>query len=230
MKRAWWMYTAAGVVIAAGAFSFLPAAAASAKERSPGPPSAVLAVSTAGVRGVSVVWKAPTSVGSSPILYYLATTRNGKYVCTASVSGTNSCRIPGPIGRVHYAIQVRAMTAAGPGLPKTVLSFVARPSGTTPSSGTTQTAPSGTTPYTPAQREAAAALGNYLKALEAAKTSATDPPPTSQLPFTGIDVETLLLVGLSLVIAGLLLISTADKRRRTLRRIAILVHPGWIRS
>lgn len=48
----------------------------------------------------------------------------------------------------------------------------------------------------------------------------TKDPTGAQLPFTGIDVNELFFLGMSLVLAGTFLITTAQSRRRALRRTA----------
>lgn len=64
----------------------------------------------------------------------------------------------------------------------------------------------------------------------AAAAPSTEPTPAkavqtaaiSQLPFTGIDLQPMVLIGMALVTAGLLLASRLEQRRRALRRLHVV--------
>ncbi|HXW78039.1 MAG TPA: hypothetical protein VEJ84_00995, partial [Acidimicrobiales bacterium] len=62
----------------------------------------------------------------------------------------------------------------------------------------------------------AAASGSPVTTAAAVTSSSASAVP-SVLPFTGIDLETLLITGISLVVLGLLLMSSARQQRRALR-------------
>ncbi len=227
MKRPWSMWSVAGVIISLGLSSFLPSAGASVSETRPGPPAEVLAVSTDGVPGVTVVWKAPTPVTGPTILYYWVSNYPGKHVCMAPASGPYICRLGGLNGNIRHPIRVRAITAAGPGKAAATVSLVTHPVNPTATTSSSPSSPSGTTP------SASSGVPSGDAAAVAASLTATAPVSTpgnnpAELPFTGLDVETLLLSGLSLVVVGLLLIASANQRRRTVRRIATLVQPRSI--
>jgi hypothetical protein len=52
--------------------------------------------------------------------------------------------------------------------------------------------------------------------------TATSPTPAT-LPFTGLDVKPLALIGTALILLGLLILSTLEQRRRALRRVSAAV-------
>jgi hypothetical protein len=72
----------------------------------------------------------------------------------------------------------------------------------------------------------------------AATTSVTDPTPAravqtaalAQLPFTGIDIEPIGLIGMACVLAGLLLATRFEQRRRTLRRLRLTAQVQRLRA
>lgn len=193
---------------------------ASAASR-PSPPTGLVATSVFGGSGVSVSWSQPASDGGSPILFYVASNVTGKHTCMSINPGPNGCFISGLFSnRVHH-IRVQAVNASGGGQAAAAFSVVVR----NPSpSGAPAPSPSG--PSSPP-------AGTSTGTAPAITTSATDgvgtPTVTStaglaQLPFTGINLATMLLLGLSLVLIGQGLIRPS-RRRRGVAEIAML-RPG----
>jgi hypothetical protein len=169
----------------------------------PGPPISVHASSVAGSR-VTVSWSAPVSDGGSAIKYYVATTYAGNHFCTSSQPGSGSCDIVGlKVGSVRPTIRVRAVNANGPG--PVVVSRVTHDTGTT---GTTApaTSPASPSPTTPVATTSSTSS-------HAAGTSTT--AALTKLPFTGIDLEAPLIVGVILTVSGLVLMSPIGRRRTT---------------
>src|ERR1700733_2425883 len=173
-------------------------------------PTSVKAVSVGGVRGVLVSWQ-PLPAGAPTVLYYVATTYNRKHRCQVPATGPYSCVLTGLNGKRHYPISVQAVTT----------------SGVSKSGRTTQTViQPGTSPA-----ESAAVVAAATDAANAPVTAATSASPTTasgtatlaELPFTGIDIPTLLLVGLGSCASGLLLISSTAQRRRARRYLL-----GWM--
>jgi hypothetical protein len=116
MRRPGLMGVVAVPLLVVALNSVPPSAGASAKVTRPGPPTVVQATSVDGVPGISVSWGAPVSDGGSPILYYVASSYNGKYYCTSPNPGPDTCRINGfRDGDVPHSIRVRAVNAAGSG-------------------------------------------------------------------------------------------------------------------
>jgi hypothetical protein len=104
----------------------------------------------------------------------------------------------------------------------------------TPGSTTTTTTPVGpggtttTTTVTPTTAVTPTTTATATATASPVATSTTDPTtPTkavqtaaiSQLPFTGIDLEPMALLGMASVLAGLLLATRLEQRRRALRRL-----------
>ena len=178
----------------------------------PGPPTSVRAVSTAGVPGVTVSWDAPASDGGSAIQYYVATTYSGGNYCVANHPGAGSCVIAGlNIQSGRPLIRVRAVSANGRG---TVV--VKRVTQVAPAAGTPATTPAATSPtgVSPTTSVASASPAGTTSVSQTAGTTAHAATP-GQLPFTGADVEALLIVGVILTVAGLVLVRPIGRRRRT---------------
>jgi hypothetical protein len=86
----------------------------------PGAPLNVVAGNGSPTFGsIPVTWSAPASDGGSPILYYVATTRNGTRGCVA-YPGDLTCVIHSvPYSGKDYTIRVKAVNARGTGPPGT---------------------------------------------------------------------------------------------------------------
>jgi hypothetical protein len=174
----------------------------------PGPPTSVRAISVAGSPGVTVSWNAPASDGGSAIEYYVATTYSGKHHCVSTHPGAGSCFIAGlNVESGRPAIRVRAVSAHGRGTVVVTPVTQGAPDAGTAATTPTATSPTGvsaTIPTTPAAASASQGTG----------TSANAATP-NKLPFTGADVEALLILGVILTVAGLALVSSIGRRRRT---------------
>ena len=187
----------------------------------PSPPTSAQATSVAGAPGVSVSWKAPVSDGGSPILYFVASTYGGKHWCTSPNPGADACTIAGiRNGSIQHAIRVRAVTTSGPGQAAAIFSVVttAHP----PTGGPPPSVAAGTSPAASSQLTSSSGSDTTgtAGASDASATSGTGLP--AQLPFTGVNVATLFLLGLSLVLIGLNLVRPARRRRQVLdQRVAL---------
>jgi hypothetical protein len=191
-----WMGVVA-VCLLAGLLGSVPTSAgASAALMKPGLPTAVYATAIAGVRGVTVSWNAPFSDGGSQILYYSASNYAGTYSCVSINPSSGTCHIDGfsaGTGKPH--VRVRAVSSKGRGAVVVILPVITNTylgNGNLPASP-----PSGTNVYGVIQTTSAASAG----------------VPTA-LPFTGSDVEALFILGVSLVLGGLLVLSPLGQRRR----------------
>jgi hypothetical protein len=199
--------------------SLSPAAGASAAVTRPGPPTAAEATYIAGVRGVSVSWRAPASDGGSSILYYVASNYGGRYFCISLSPGPDACHIDGlRIGKVVREIRVRAINASGPGHVAVILPVVAQDS----TGGVSAPPPSGTSPASanpppPASASASASASDVAVGSTATSgTQSTDVP--AGLPFTGAYLQDLFILGVSLVVGGLVILRPVGRRRRELSR------------
>jgi len=205
-------------LLAAVLSSVSPSAGASAGVTRPGPPTAARATYIAGVRGVSVSWRAPALDGGSPILYYVASNYSGKYRCVSLNPGPDGCHIDGlRIGNVVHHVRVRAINSRGIGQVVVILPVATSGS----SGGASATPPSGVSPASMTQLPSTptsaidAATSDMLAASSATSgTQGTDVP--AALPFTGANLEVLLMLGVSLVFGGLLILRRAGQRRRVL--------------
>jgi hypothetical protein len=177
----------------------------------PGPPTAVHATSVAGVRGVTVSWSAPVSDGGAPIRYYVASTYTGDHFCVSFHSGPGACHIAGlKVGPTKPSIRVRAVSANGRG---TVV--VARVTHADLDAAATSSTPSAAGPTAVSQTAPAATSPST-------STGATAPDAggLAKLPFSGADVEALLILGVILVTGGLLLLIPPGRRRSAQGRTA----------
>jgi hypothetical protein len=189
-----------------------PSAGASAPMTRPGPPTAVQATYIAGVRGVSVSWSAPVSDGGSPILYYMASNYGGKYFCISLNPGPGACHIDGlRIGKVVRQIRVRAINANGPGHVAVILPVVTQDS----NGGSSAPPAPGTSAANAAsagQPPSASASDTVVGSTATSGTESADVP--GGLPFTGAYLEELFILGVSLVLAGLVILRPVGRRRR----------------
>ncbi len=205
---------------------------ASAAAMVPGPPTAVQATYVAGAPGVTVSWGPPVSNGGSPILYYTASNYNGHYFCISFTSGRGTCHIDGIEVIASWPrpqIRVKAVSAAGRGPVVLVFPVVAQkdpvnanasisnPSGTGATSASHfASAPSSTTvpsttlsPTTlPSTTSASGTIGVATTATSASAGVYTE------LPYSGADVQALFIVGVSLVLGGMTILSPLGRRRR----------------
>ena len=203
---------AAVSMMAVGLALFVPGwakPAAASSRRTILPPTSVKAVSIDGGHDALVTWQ-PLPAGGPRVLYYIATTYNRQHTCQVAATGPYSCVITGLLGNGHFLISVQAVTTSGVG-----------PSGRPPQS--TSSKPATTAASTgAANAPVAGAISASSATLPSATSasSATVPSTTlTDLPFTGIDLPTLLLVGFGLVASGLLLVSSRDQYRRARRRL-----------
>jgi len=170
----------------------------------PGPPTAVHATSVAGVRGVTVSWNAPVSDGGEPIKYYVASTYTGGHFCVSFHSGPGACRIDGlKVGSTKPSIRVRAVSANGRG---TVV--VAHVTHAEPYGAATLSTPSAAGPTSLSQTAPTATSAPTITGAAVSNAGGL-----AKLPFSGADVEALLIWGVTLVTGGLLLLIPASRRR-----------------
>ncbi len=220
MRRLELMGMVALLLLVATLSSLSLAAGASAAVTRPGPPIAAQATYIAGVRGVSVSWRAPASDGGSPILYYVASNYSGRYFCISLNPGPDACHIDGlRIGKVVRHIRVRAINARGPGHVAVILPVVAGDS----NGGVSASPPSGTSPVSASasQLPSASASDVAVGSTATSGTQSTDVP--AALPFTGVYLQDLLVLGVSLVVGGLVILRPVGWRRRDLSRA-----PNWL--
>jgi hypothetical protein len=171
-------------------------------------PTSVKAVSIDGVRGVLVSWQ-PLPAGGPTVVYYIAYTYNRRHTCQVPATGPYSCVLVGLNGNENLPIRVRAVTNSGVSRPAPAMQAVIHP-------GTDQPSPAESAATT------AASIGSTnapVMAATSASSTTTSDATLTELPFTGIDLPTLLLVGLGLVAAGLLLVSSSAQRRLARRRL-----------
>jgi hypothetical protein len=189
-------------------------AEASAAVSTPGPPTAVHATSIAGVRGATVSWRAPVSNGGSPILYYRASTYTGAYLCVSSNPGPDTCHINGlKVGIVRPLIRVRAVSARGGGAVVVTLPVVTHETlgnGTATPSTPSGTSPAGVSHTSPTPTPTPA---SFLVGTSSTTRAASSAGVPAVLPFTGADVEALFILGVTLVLGGLLILSPLGRRR-----------------
>jgi large repetitive protein len=182
---------------------------AGAAVTTPGPPTSVRATSIAGVSGATVAWEPPESDGGSPVLFYVASTYTGNHYCTSFHPGSGTCHIEGlQVGAVRPSIRVRAVNGAGRGAVVVTFPVVTRANvveGTPPAS-----ASSGSGPVAVGQITPTATSGTGEASRPQVNSGTT---PGGRLPFSGSDVETLLVVGGALVGGGLLMLSPLGRRR-----------------
>ena len=181
-----------------------PAGASSGKKILP--PTSVKAVSVDGVRGVLVSWQ-PLPAGGPTVLYYIATTYNRKHTCQVPATGPYTCILTGLNGKRHYSINVQAVTTSGVSKSGRSTQTVIRPA----------TQPAQSVAVVAAATDAANPPATA--ATSASSTTTTSGTTLPELPFTGIELPTLLLVGLGLCASGLLLISSTAQRGRARRRL-----------
>ena len=204
------------LVVALGSLS--TSAEASSAVQTPGPPTDVQATSTAGVRGVTVSWGAPVSDGGAPILYYGASTYNGQYRCMSFAPSPDTCHIDGlRVYRGGPSIRVKAFNAKGRGSVVVVLPAVT--GGNTGNGGTATSGGSGASTSTSSGTSQAGGdqtpsssvsdVAGGPSSGSAASTSGIQ----AELPFTGVNVATLFVVGLSLVLGGLLVLRLPGRRK-----------------
>ncbi len=198
---------------------------ASAAATRPSPPTAATATSVAGVGGVSVSWSTPISDGGSPILYYLASTYSGAHWCLAPNPGPDSCHIAGITnGSIPHAIRIHAVNANGPGQAAALTSVVTP--GSSATGGAPSSAPPATNPPATSQPTSPASGSAGAASLAAAPGTSSGTGDTSssgrptQLPFTGINLASMLVLGLSLLLLGLDILRPFRRRRRVLHQIA----------
>lgn len=161
-------------------------------------PTSVRAVSVDGVSGVLVSWR-PLPAGGPTVLYYLATTYNRRHTCKVPATGPYSCVLAGLRGNRHFSINVQAFTESGVSQSGQATQTVIAP-GTAPAESAATTAASTHVPIAPA-------------------TTTTSDAALPELPYTGIDIPTLLFLGLGLSASGLLLVSSKAKRRLVRRHL-----------
>jgi hypothetical protein len=166
------------------------------------PPTSVKAVPVDG--GVLVSWQ-PLPAGGPTVLYYIATTYSRQHTCQVPGTGPYHCVLTGLNGNRHFLINVQAVTT----------------SGVSPPGRATQTViPSPAKPAATAAASTAAAHAPVTAATSAPPATSTTGATLTDLPFTGIDVLTILLVGLGLCVSGLLLMTRRPQHRRARQRVS----------
>lgn len=216
MRRIRLLEVVAVPLFAAVLGSVSTSAEASAAVTTPGPPTAVHATSIAGVLGTTVSWGAPVSDGGSPILYYVASTYNGNYSCISLNPGPGTCHIDGlKVGIVRPSIRVRAVSTSGRGAVAVTLPVVTHE--TLDNGNASTSTPSGTA-LAGASQSASTPARTPTSASGVAGASSTSAAfiagIPAELPFTGADVEAQFILGVSLVLGGLLILSPLGRRRR----------------
>lgn len=182
----------------------------------PGPPTSVRAISVAGTPGVTVSWDAPASDGGSAIEYYVATTYSGKHHCVSTHPGAGSCFIAGlNVESGRPAIRVRAVSAHGRGTVVVTRVTQGAPDAGTAATTPTATSPTGVSPTIPTTPAAASASPAATTSASQGTGTSANAATLNKLPFTGADVEALLILGVILTVAGLALVSPIGRRRRT---------------
>lgn len=211
----------AGLTLLAAALSAsIPAGAAWGAGLAPGPPTDVHATGIVGGHGLTVTWSAPASDGGAPILYYVASDYSGKHRCIAVTSGSGTCHIDGvTVGELRPTIRVRAVNENGRGVAAPTLPSVLH-AGEGSTSTPSAAGPSGATPGGPAPTSPSAGAG------EPSGTSTDSSARSLQLPFTGADVELLVIAGLlSLVVGGLLLVERSGRSPSPSAGACAWLHP-----
>lgn len=229
MKRFGLIVSVTVLSLVAASVAMLHSAGASATTSRATPPTAPRATSVAGQAGVSVSWGPPASDGGAPILFYLASTYGGAHFCVASSPGPDTCRIAAiSNGSITHSIRIRAFTARGPGEAAAVFSVVTAAG---PGDGTTHAPTTPATTAPPATGAAGSSASGTVGSSSGAGTSgaqgtagAGDPSSglSAQLPFTGANFPTLLLVGIGLLLVGIDLRRPGWRRRQTLHHVAEL--------
>lgn len=218
MRRLRFMGVVVTSLLAIALGSASTSADASAAVTTPGAPTGVHATAIAGLRGATVSWGAPVSDGGSPILYYIATNYNGSDFCISMSSGSGTCHIDNlKVGTVRPSIRVRAVSAHGRGAVATTLAVVTQEN---PSNGNaspsapsgTNSAAAGSSPAGVSQSTPTATSGFTGASNSSSVSSAGDP---AELPFTGANLEAQFILGVSLVLGALLILSPLGRRRRT---------------
>jgi LPXTG-motif cell wall-anchored protein len=178
-------------------------------------PTSVKALSVDGFRGVLVAWQ-PLPAGRPTVDYYIAYTYNQQHTCQVPGTGPYHCILTGLNGGHYFPIRVRAVTTSGDSHAVHATQTILQPH-------TGGTSPGGSSSGTGASTGASTgATNSATNSADAPATAATSAPSTTdtdlaELPYTGIDLENLLLVGLGLVAFGLLLVSSSVQRRRVRR-------------
>ena len=208
MKVRRWL-AAIAAAFAAGLVLGVPAGA-STRPSTPGPPLIVFSVSADGAHDVYVSWTAPASDGGFPILYFVASTYNGRHRCVVPNPGPNSCVLHGLNGNAHHKIYVRAISAAGHGHPAVGDTFVVHPD-TAPTSAPVAASPAIVTPA------ASVPPGSSPASITTADQPVAATATSAQLPFTGANVSTLLTLGCGFVLGGMLLCSSRREWQRIFR-------------
>jgi len=174
-----------------------------------GPPGCVwrLWVNEPFAPGAPVLGSATGTTGTLVVTYpstVCGTTVQGD----ASVTLQADVSVGGEVWRYKVGHRMELPACPTPGSTTTTTTPVA-PGGTT-----TTTAVTPTTTATGTGSPTAASATDPTTPAKAVQTAAI-----SQLPFTGIDLEPMALLGMASVLAGLLLATRLEQRRRALRRL-----------
>ncbi len=215
MRRLRLIGVPAVLLVAAMVGAVSTSAEASSAVKPPGPPTAVQATFVPGVGGVTVSWGAPISDGGASILYYVATTYNGKHYCISHGPGPDTCHIDGlRESRGGPSIRVKAVNSKGRGSVVAVLptATTATGSGGSSASGNGGGSPSSISSGA-AQPGSGPGSSTVASDTGAAGNAGTTSDVPAELPFTGINLATLVTLGVSLVVAGLLILGWFGRRR-----------------
>lgn len=110
--------------------------------------------------------------------------------------------------------------------PTTTTTTTKAPTPTTTKPPTTTTPPvTKATSQLPFSNSASSSTTTHPVAVAAVSATATSPTQAT-LPFTGLNVKPLALIGTTLIIIGLLILTTLEQRRRALRRLSVVVRTG----
>lgn len=252
-NRGWkanrWLAAVAAVLMAVGVFMFTAGAASASPTKLVTRPHShpVIRFSSAS-QSVSLTVPTPACAGGVSscqwMLYVNEPAVPGRTVVgvVTGVSGTLTVAYPS-----NFCGVLQADALIGPAPWKLVSGHRAAiqtvqpcpPSTTTTSTTTTSTTTTSTTTTTmaPPQTQATSGLPfsdstttSTVAALTAATSSGSGKNGTTaalaQLPFTGVNITPLALLGIALILIGLVVLTTVEQRRRALRRAAITVRTG----